>query len=136
MAKDAVGDPGETTAGATDPAAGRGGSTEPDGAGHGTATLPGGAGHGGSAARVDLPPAAAPTNHGKTSAAWITTWVIVAGGVLCTFGAIFQSTLLIVAGGIVILVGLVIGRIMRAMGLGQGHAMVAPPAENASSPRP
>jgi hypothetical protein len=106
-------DPGRTSAGATNP------SKTSEGA----------------AANVGLPPAAAPTNHGKTQAAWITTWVIVAGGVLCTFGAIFQSTLLIVAGGVVILIGLVIGRILRAMGMGQGHPLAAPPPRN-TSPRP
>lgn len=72
-----------------------------------------------SVSSVGLPPRAAPTNHGKTSAAWVTTYVIILGGVLCTFGAIFQSMILIVGGAVVLVLGMVVGRIMQAMGFGQ-----------------
>ncbi len=85
-------------------------------------------------ATAGLPVAPAPRNHGKTSAAWITIWLVIAGSVLCTFGAIFESTLLIVGGGAVVVGGLVVGRVMRAMGLGQRGPMAAPPPTSTSRP--
>ena len=38
---------------------------------------------------VHLPPTAAPTNHGHTTAAWTTTIVVVLGAVVAALGLVF-----------------------------------------------
>lgn len=83
--------------------------------------------------RLRTPPSAAPLNHGKTKAAWTTTWLIMIGGVVVSLGFIVPSTLLIIAGAAVIVVGLVAGRILQAMGLGQHYPGTEPRRDSSSS---
>jgi len=71
--------------------------------------------------RVDyLPPARTPWNEGKTLAAWVTTWVVVLGGLGVAVGFVLPSTLLIVLGAVVVLLGLVAGRVLAILGHGKG----------------
>lgn len=83
----------------------------------------------------DLPPGPPPANHGKTPAAWITILIIIVGGLIATVGMIFASTVFTVIGGVVLLLGLVVGRVMRAMGLGQRGAAAPQTPRSTSSPR-
>jgi hypothetical protein len=83
----------------------------------------------------DLPPGPPPANHGKTSAAWITVLVIMVGGLIATIGMIFASIPLTIAGSAVLVLGLVVGRVMRAMGLGQPRASAPQTPHSTSSPR-
>ena len=62
-----------------------------------------------------------PANHGKTAAAWTTMLLVTLGALVACVGVATGSTVLGLAGGGVVLLGLVVGRIMRAMGLGQPH---------------
>jgi hypothetical protein len=77
-----------------------------------------------------LPPGTPPANHGRTPAAWTTILLVTLGSVVCALGFIFGSTPLAVAGGVVVVVGLVVGKVMQAMGLGQrrGPATTPPPS--------
>ena len=76
-----------------------------------------------SAARAEgasgLPPGPPPPNHGKTSAAWVTTLVVSLGALVCAIGMIVAATPVTVLGVVAMVVGLVAGRVMRAIGLGQ-----------------
>lgn len=85
--------------------------------------------------RVVLPPGGAPVNHGKTSAAWATVWIVMIGGAVCAVGAILESTVLIIAGGAAIVLGLVVGKVMQAMGLGQQGPESPPAGQRTSSSR-
>lgn len=67
-----------------------------------------------------VPPASPPpANHGKTAAAWTTMLLVTLGALVACIGVATGSSLLGLAGGGVVLLGLVVGRVMRAMGLGQ-----------------
>ncbi|HMO11681.1 MAG TPA: hypothetical protein PKB06_09320 [Actinotalea sp.] len=69
--------------------------------------------------RAYLPLSAPPRNHGNTPAAWVTVTVIMAGGLLSVLGVIFVLPVLFWSGLAVIALGLVAGRVMRMLGLGQ-----------------
>jgi hypothetical protein len=71
---------------------------------------------------VHLPPSAAPTNHGRTVAAWTTTWVVVAGGLVAALAVTFAVVWLFWVGLAVCLVGVVLGLVLRSAGFGQGGA--------------
>lgn len=81
----------------------------------------------------DLPPGPPPANHGKTSAAWITVLIVTLGGLASTIGMIFGSTLVALAGAAVLVIGLVVGRVMRAMGFGQ-RGTTAPQTPRSTPP--
>ena len=81
------------------------------------------------------PPTAAPLNHGKTRAAWTTTLLVVLGGTLVAVGMILEAVVLIAVGAAAILLGLVAGRVMQAMGLGQQYPGADPQRDERSSPR-
>ncbi len=68
---------------------------------------------------VHLPPSAAPRNHGRTVAAWTTTAIVVLGGLIAAFGVALAQPWLAWVGGGVIVAGLVIGKVLQVMGLGQ-----------------
>lgn len=72
-----------------------------------------------------LPPARTPWNEGKTLAAWLTVWLIVAGGALVAVGFVLPGNELIVIGGIVIVVALVAGRVLAILGHGKNGAGTA-----------
>ncbi|WP_449386561.1 HGxxPAAW family protein [Cellulomonas soli] len=69
-----------------------------------------------------MPPSAAPTNHGHTTAAWTTTIVVLLGAVLAAVGMVAALTWLAWAGGAVALLGLVLGKVLQVLGYGQGGA--------------
>lgn len=71
---------------------------------------------------VHLPPATPPTNHGRTVAAWTTTWAVVLGGVVAGLGVALTYAWLFWAGVGVIVVGLVLGKVLQVLGHGQGGA--------------
>jgi|GEM_PF-2897830 len=67
-----------------------------------------------------LPPARTPWNEGKTLAAWLTTWILLAGGVAISIGFVLPSVALVVVGAVVIVLGLLAGRILAILGHGKG----------------
>lgn len=64
-------------------------------------------------------PDAAPHNHGKTVAAWVTNAGIVLGVVVSGVGFMIPNATLIWAGVGVVVVSLIVGGVLRAMGHGQ-----------------
>ncbi|MDQ2623818.1 MAG: hypothetical protein M3Y20_01530 [Actinomycetota bacterium] len=66
-----------------------------------------------------LPPARTPWNEGKTLAAWLTTWIVIIGGVAVAIGFVLPSTALIVSGAVVMVLALVIGRVLAILGHGK-----------------
>lgn len=71
---------------------------------------------------MHLPPTSAPTNHGRTVAAWTTTWVVVLGGVVAGLGVALTFAWLFWTGLGVVAVGLVLGKVLQVLGHGQGGA--------------
>lgn len=69
--------------------------------------------------QAHLPLAAPPRNHGNTLAAWVTVTVILVGGLISSFAVVASTAWLFWAGLVVVLAGLVVGRVMRMLGLGQ-----------------
>jgi hypothetical protein len=76
---------------------------------------------------VALPPVQAmrppagppPANHGRTVAAWTTTWVVVAGGLVASIGIVAALAWLFWAGLGVCVLGVVLGKVLSVAGLGQ-----------------
>jgi hypothetical protein len=66
-----------------------------------------------------LPVASPPTNHGHTPAAWTTVIMVLVGAVVASFAVVVALPWLFWVGLGVILVGVVVGWIMKIMGLGQ-----------------
>ena len=71
---------------------------------------------------VHLPPSAAPTNHGRTVAAWTTTWVVVGGFLVAAFAVVFAVVWLFWVGLGICVAGIVLGLVLRGVGFGQGGA--------------
>jgi len=71
---------------------------------------------------MHLPPTAPPTNHGRTVAAWTTTWGVVLGGVVAALGVAFTLAWLFWVGMGVIVLTLVLGKVLQLLGHGQGGA--------------
>ena len=71
---------------------------------------------------VHLPPTVAPRNHGRTVAAWTTTVIVVVGAVIAALGVAFAQPWLAWVGGGVVVVGLIVGKVLQVMGLGQPGA--------------
>ena len=67
-----------------------------------------------------LPPSAPPTNHGHTTAAWFTTFSVIAGFVVTALGMILAVSWLFWAGRRDHPLGLVIGKVLQVLGHGQG----------------
>src|SRR3954454_8498689 len=70
--------------------------------------------------KLNLPPTAAPTNHGKTVAAWFTTYAVIISFTLAGLGVAFALEWLFWAGLGLIVVSLVVARLLVAAGFGQG----------------
>lgn len=77
---------------------------------------------------VHLPPSAAPRNHGRTVAAWTTTVIVLVGAVVAALGVALAQPWLAWVGGGVIVAGLIIGKVLQVIGLGQ-----KPTTESASN---
>ncbi len=67
-----------------------------------------------------LPPSAPPTNHGHTTAAWVTTVAVIGGFTIAAVGMVLTLSWLFWAGVVVTVLGLVLGKVLQAMGHGQG----------------
>lgn len=69
---------------------------------------------------MHLPPTAAPTNHGKTVAAWVTTYSVVIAFTIAGLGVLFAMVWLFWVGLALVVLGLVAGKVLQASGHGQG----------------
>lgn len=67
----------------------------------------------------ELPPAAPSTNHGKTKAAWTLIWLVTLGALIVGLGMIFSVLWVVILGVVVIIAGLVAGKVLQGMGMGQ-----------------
>lgn len=66
-----------------------------------------------------LPPAVPPANHGHTVAAWFAMTAVMFGAVVAGLGVALPEIWLAVVGGVIVVVGLLGGLLLRAMGFGQ-----------------
>ena len=82
---------------------------------------------------VHLPPTTPPTNHGRTLAAWTTTWSVVLGAVVAALGVAFTLAWLFWVGMAVIAAGLVLGKVLQLLGHGQGGAATLARAQRLGS---
>lgn len=74
-----------------------------------------------------LPPVAPPRNHGHTVAAWVAMTAVMLGATLVAVGFVVPAQWLVWTGAGVIVLGLLVGGVLRKAGLGQ--------PEPASTPR-
>ncbi len=72
-----------------------------------------------------LPPTAPPTNHGRTSAAWATTFVVLVGATVAALAVIFAVVWAFWVGLGVVVAGVVAGKVLQVLGHGQGGARTA-----------
>ena len=66
-----------------------------------------------------LPAAAPPTNHGRTLAAWVTVSVVVLGGLVSAAAVVVARPWLFWVGIGLIVIGVVLGQVLRMLGFGQ-----------------
>lgn len=66
-----------------------------------------------------LPESAPPTNHGHTTAAWVTVSLIMVGAVLASVAVIVSQPWLFWVGLGVVVVAVVVGLVLKVLGLGQ-----------------
>lgn len=71
------------------------------------------------AERDHLPPSSPPINHGNTTAAWVTVLLVVLGGVVASVAMVFALVPVVWVGAGIVLAGLVAGRVLKMLGLGQ-----------------
>lgn len=80
-----------------------------------------------------LPVASPPRNHGHTTAAWVTVTVVIVGSVAASLGVLFGLPGLFWVGMGVVVLGVVLGRVLKMLGFGQpdvpAHAHAAAPAD-------
>jgi hypothetical protein len=72
-----------------------------------------------SAERARPPLSAPPANHGRTTAAWVTVALVVAGAVVASVGVVAAQVWLFWVGIAVVVIGVAAGLVLRAVGLGQ-----------------
>ena len=72
--------------------------------------------------KLNLPPTAAPTNHGKTVAAWFTTYAVIVAFLVAGLGVAFALTWLFWVGIGLVALSLIIARVLVSAGYGQGGA--------------
>jgi hypothetical protein len=72
-----------------------------------------------------LPPSAPPTNHGHTVAAWTTVVIVLVGSLVACVGVLVAIVWMFWAGLAVVLIGVIVGRVLKGMGYGQGGARTA-----------
>lgn len=58
-------------------------------------------------------------NHGKTPAAWATTWIVIIGSVIAGVAFPIANVPLAIAGFIVVVLGGVVGLVMKSAGYGR-----------------
>ena len=64
-------------------------------------------------------PDAAPGNHGRTVAAWVTNGIIVLGALVAGIGFMIPQFALVWVGAGLVVVALAVGATLRALGFGQ-----------------
>lgn len=69
--------------------------------------------------RTQVPPAAPPTNHGRTPAAWVTAAVVMVGTLASAVGLVVDQMWLFWVGVGFIVLGVVLGLVLRVLGFGQ-----------------
>lgn len=69
-----------------------------------------------------LPPASPPRNHGHTPAAWVTVILVLIGGVVMAIAVLVAEPWMFWTGLGVVVVGLVLGRVLKMLGFGQPGA--------------
>lgn len=83
--------------------------------------------------RSHLPVAAPPTNHGNTTAAWVTVCVVLLGAVVSSVAVVAALPWLFWVGLGVVVVGVVLGRVLKTLGFGQ-PGRTAGPQDRAHAP--
>jgi uncharacterized membrane protein len=68
---------------------------------------------------TEVPARAAFHNEGKTLASWVAMTGVVIGALISSFGFLDFTTMTIAVGGVVVLVSLLLGAVLRAVGKGQ-----------------
>ncbi|MCU1432156.1 MAG: hypothetical protein JWP95_1261 [Actinotalea sp.] len=66
-----------------------------------------------------LPVASPPRNHGHTTAAWVTVGMVLLGSTISSVAVVLARPWLFWAGLGVVLVGVVVGRVLKMLGFGQ-----------------
>ncbi|MBC7289749.1 MAG: hypothetical protein H5T83_00255 [Actinotalea sp.] len=72
--------------------------------------------------KVHLPVASPPRNHGHTLAAWVTVIVVMSGSVTAALAVLFAIPWLFWVGMAIIVVGGVVGYVLKMLGFGQPAA--------------
>ncbi|WP_426595522.1 HGxxPAAW family protein [Cellulomonas sp. McL0617] len=72
--------------------------------------------------KLNLPPSAAPTNHGKTVAAWFTTYAVVIAFTIAGLGVAFAFEWMFWVGLGLVALSLIVARVLVSAGYGQGGA--------------
>ncbi len=71
------------------------------------------------AGRNYLPPSSPPHNEGNTVAAWVTVVLVVLGALVASLAIVFALVPLAWVGAGIVVLGLVAGRVLKMLGLGQ-----------------
>jgi hypothetical protein len=72
--------------------------------------------------RVHLPVASPPRNHGHTLAAWVTVIVVMSGSLTAALAVLFSMPWLFWVGMAIVVVGCVVGFVLKMLGFGQPTA--------------
>ncbi len=83
--------------------------------------------HDGAKRDYELPHVAPFENEGKTVAGWVMFWAICLGGLVTALGLVLWQLWVVIVGVAVILLGLVVSKVMSAMGMGQRRHDEHPP---------
>lgn len=75
----------------------------------------------GSTRDYELPHAAPFHNEGKTFAGWLLFWVLCVGAAVVAFGFVLWQMWLIVVGTVIAIGGVVVSKVLSAMGFGQAN---------------
>lgn len=73
-----------------------------------------------------LPPVAPPRNHGHTVAAWVAMASVMVGATVIAVGLVVPASWLVWTGAGVIVLGLLVGGVLRKAGLGQPEPSRSP----------
>jgi hypothetical protein len=87
----------------------------------------------GPAERSHLPVASPPRNHGHTTAAWVLVVVVLIGAVVSAAAVMAGQPVLFWIGLGIVLVGVILGKVLRMLGFGQPAEPTRP--AGAATPR-
>jgi hypothetical protein len=80
-----------------------------------------------------LPPSPPPMNHGHTTAAWTTTFLVIVGFLVAALGMVLSISWLFWTGVVITVLGLLLGKVLQVMGYGQGGDKTRAKAERAAA---